>query len=43
MRIIYTLSLLTLCFSACSEQAQPYEEQNQSISVSQERGAIKTH
>ncbi len=43
MKKLYLMSLFIFCFSACSEDAQPYEEVNRSIPGSQERGYIETH
>jgi len=37
------VTLLSLSLWACSEQAQPYEESNRSIPITQEKGSIKTH
>jgi len=43
MRKIYFTSLVILCFSACSQEAQPYQESNQSNPSSSEQGYIQTH
>lgn len=37
------LTILSLLLTACSEEAQPYEELNTSLSSSQEQGYIETH
>jgi len=42
MRQLYILSVLLFALAACSEEAQPYEEVNTSLSK-QEEGHIQTH
>jgi len=42
-RSIFLICLLSLCLSACSEQAQPYEDMNTSNLDIQEQGSIQTH
>jgi len=42
MRKIYILSVLFFCLTACSEEAQPYEEVNTTLSK-QAKGHIQTH
>lgn len=37
------LTILSLLLTACSEEAQPYEELNTSLSSSQKQGHIQTH
>ncbi len=41
--ILIASGLLALLLTACSEEAQPYEEINASISISQDQGHIQTH
>ncbi len=36
-------ALLALLMTACSEEAQPYEEVNTTLTSSQEQGHIQTH
>ena len=36
-------SLFVVLLTACSQEAQPYEEQNESIKNSSEQGYIQTH
>nr|WP_275854399.1 hypothetical protein [Sulfurimonas sp. MAG313] len=43
MKNIYILVLVVLCLSACSQEAQPYEELNESLPSSSEQGYIDTH
>lgn len=43
MKKFYLGSLLVLLLSACSQEAQPYKEQNESIPNSVEQGYIQTH
>jgi len=43
MKKIYFLSLLVLCLSGCSEEAQPYKENNLTNPSSSETGYIQTH
>jgi len=43
VKIIFILSLIILFFSACSQEAQPYEEVNESLPSSSEQGYIDTH
>jgi hypothetical protein len=37
------LTILSLLLTACSEEAQPYEELNTTFSNSQDQGYIQTH
>jgi len=43
MHKFYLASLFILLLSACSQEAQPYEEQNESAPSSVEQGYIQTH
>jgi len=42
MKKIYILSVLLFSLTACSEEAQPYEEVNTTLSK-QKEGQIQTH
>jgi hypothetical protein len=42
MKQFYIISILLFSLAACSEEAQPYEEVNTSLSK-QEQGHIQTH
>ncbi len=37
------ISVLSLLLTACSEEAQPYEEINSTITKAQDQGHIQTH
>lgn len=43
MKKLYLASLIILCFTACSQEAQPYTEINESMPGSTEQGYIETH
>jgi len=44
MKNLYLASLILLCFAACSQEAQPYTEVNESMpSSTEEQGYIETH
>lgn len=43
LKSFYFLGLLILILTACSQEAQPYEEVNSTISTSPEKGHIDTH
>lgn len=41
--ICVQMTVMSLLLTACSEEAQPYEELNTSLSSSQDQGYIQTH
>ena len=44
MNVLIISSILCgILFMGCNEKAQPYEERNESISITQEQGQIQTH
>ena len=43
MQKVYLVTLFTILLSACSQEAQPYEEVNETIPISVEQGYIQTH
>ena len=43
MKRLYFASLCVLCFTACSEEAQPYKETNKTEVAPIEKGYIQTH
>ena len=43
MKRVCLASLVILFLAACSQEAEPYEEQNKSITSSSEQGYIQTH
>jgi len=43
MKQLTFMSLLLLALSACSQEATPYTESNETLSSPQERGYIQTH
>lgn len=40
---LFLLALTLLFLNGCTEEAQPYEEHNTTISTPQEKGHIDTH
>jgi len=43
MQKFYLTSLFILMLTACSQEAQPYEEENRTAPTSMEQGYIETH
>ena len=41
--LLISSTLSIILFVGCNEKAQPYEERNESISITQEQGKIQTH
>ncbi len=43
LQVSLMIGMLSLLLTACSEEAQPYEEFNETISTPREVGEIQTH
>lgn len=43
MRQVYIITVLLFSLSACSQEAQPYEEVNTTLFSEQTKGHIQTH
>ena len=41
--LLISSTVCLILFVGCNEKAQPYEERNESISITQDQGEIQTH